>query len=89
MVAELLGLLAANDVRGVAAKMLQYYDKLYDKHVGNASGSGSGTGARPGHIAEVCADPEAEELDDDGLARVVLEAAQKWRPESSTEAGLV
>jgi tRNA 2-selenouridine synthase len=69
----LLASLAAGDVRGVALQMLQYYDKLYDKHVGNASGSGSGTGARPGCLVEAAADPAATRLDDGGLAAVVLE----------------
>jgi len=69
----LLEYLAAGDVRGVALMMLQYYDKLYDKHVGNGSGSGNGTGTRAGCLVEVEVDSEVVRLDDQQLASMVLD----------------
>ena len=76
----LLEYLAAGDVRGVALMMLQYYDKLYDKHVGNESGSGNGTGTRVGCLVEVAVDANVIRLDDQELASMVLDkvAAHKF-----------
>lgn len=74
-VAALLARLVVGDVRGVALQLLSYYDKLYDKHVENASGSGRGSGARPGCLVEAAVDPAALRLDDQSLAALVLERA--------------
>mmetsp|Transcript_1201 Transcript_1201/g.2579 ORF Transcript_1201/g.2579 Transcript_1201/m.2579 type:complete len:229 (+) Transcript_1201:61-747(+) len=78
MVKETLERHRRGDVRGVASVLLGYYDKLYDKHVANASGTGTGTGERSGDIVIAEADPESTRLDEVALARIVLDRVKAF-----------
>jgi len=51
--------------------LLGYYDRLYDKHVANATGTGSGTGERSGALLEAL-HTETGAFDGEALASEVL-----------------
>lgn len=72
LVNDLLARLRNHDFEYVARTLLDYYDKLYDKHVANSNGSGSGVGTRAGHIVDVCQDDDLDYLDAPEIARQVL-----------------
>jgi tRNA 2-selenouridine synthase len=60
---EILQLFDEGNARGVIHELIVHYDKLYDKHLKNATGNGSGSGEREGTIVSVEADPACTVLD--------------------------
>jgi len=79
--AELLGMLEKGNVREIAEAMLAYYDKLYDRHVGNSGGTGNGAGERAGLIVEAAADPTAVRLCEDSLAATIIGVVLEFEEE--------
>lgn len=65
---EILKLFDDGQSRDVIFELITHYDKLYDKHVSNATGNGSGTGERAGIIDTVEASPECKVLDSSDIA---------------------
>ena len=62
--AQMMALLKAEDYATFAERALQYYDKLYDKHLKNADGTGGDEGSeRPGVCVDIKVDDDCTELD--------------------------
>uniref|UniRef100_A0A7S2RBH9 Rhodanese domain-containing protein n=1 Tax=Rhizochromulina marina TaxID=1034831 RepID=A0A7S2RBH9_9STRA len=82
-VKEAVKALDSGDCRSVAKMFLAYYDKLYDKHLVNATGTGRGVGQRPGEIVNVEVPEEVPVFDTLAHATSVLQLVRGFSKRTS------
>ena len=83
--ARLLEHLGKGDARAFTEEALEYYDRLYDKHIANGEGTGAGGGARVGVIREVEQPRDAATIDTTLLATDMVAAVKRFEEAEARE----